>query len=399
MIIKYLIPLLFALFAPLIVAAPIQAAIDGSLDSMVEMGEHHDLALRNSLSVVAYNELDRNGDNILTNRFNLAYCLSDCAANPIYRHYAVADGVVSLGGKVKLVLNGLGNPVLAFYEGISFGTLTLAKCIRDCYTVAPTYLTMKTDVSLSAKSDFDIALVDSRPIIVYGSNALSLAVCIEKCNTPTPILFKRTISGNLGAVNKIVLKIINGNPVIAYERVIDWGYTKLGFIGLIYCTQDCYSTAGQYQTYAIANGTINTKTLFDMAVDKQGRPVFAYAFDDAGLNVAKCQENCFSFTPSYQHASVDRYGSNPSLTLRAGSYPSMVYYNTFQSAQNLKYAFCVKDCDTATPVYGKRLLDSPYQGWESADFEISNGQPVITLYDSFNKDLKAIHCDKPGCPP
>lgn len=389
---------IFIIFAPLVFAASVVGTIDSSADLLVETGEHHALALRKDYSVVAYNVLDRNNDNILTNQFNLAYCVSDCTTNPQYSKHTIVNGVVSLGGMVKLVINAQGNPYVAYYEGISTGNISIATCIGNCYSSTPTYRFVKTNLALPVRPGFDLALSDNRPVFVYGNNVISLAYCIQSCDTPTPIFFEKNISTNLGKISKLVLKIVDGNPVIAYERVIDWGYTKLGFVGLIYCTQDCYTATGQYQTYTLAHGTMNTKSLFDMAIDSLGRPVVSYAFDD-GLSVAKCLESCYSPSPTYQHAMIDKFGSNPSLTIRGGNYPIMSYYNTLSGAQNLKYAVCLKDCDTATPVYRKRTLVDQYQGWESSNVKIRSGKPVITFFDGFNKDLKVVHCDYPGCGP
>ncbi|MEQ1484365.1 hypothetical protein [Methyloglobulus sp.] len=385
-----------SVFAPFVRAAPILNTIDESPNVYIEMGKSHALVVNKGIPVIAYNVIDRTGDNILTHQFKLAYCFSDCDTNPQFANHSIVSAASSLGGMVKLAVNGNNIPLIAYYEGLNNGFITLASCTKNCFTPSPTYRIAKTDLSLPVRPGFDFKLDKGRPVFAFGNNNITIAYCTQGCYSANPVFFKRVIPLNIGNISKIVLKLVNGNPVIGYERTLDFGYTKIGYVGLIYCSAACYSNVGQYSGYTLAHGSINTKTSFDFAIDSQGRPVLAYAFDD-GMKIAKCIENCYSANPVFQHVLVDKNGSFPALALRNGVLPYISYNNALINTQNLRIAFCVSDCDLPTAIYGKRNLDLEYKSGLPSDIEFSAGNPVVSYYQAWSNDLRLAKCDKPGC--
>jgi hypothetical protein len=193
-------------------------------------------------------------------------------------------------------------------------------------------------------------------------------------------------AGNVGWYTSMVLDA-SGFPVIAYHDGTN------GDLELVHCgNADC--TAGNvFHTLDTAG---NVGWYPSLVLDASGFPVISYwDFTNSDLKVAYCGDSTCETGNVFR--SVDTTGNVgvfPSLVLDASGFPVISYYDSTNG--DLKVVHCGDATCEAGNVFSP--VDTAGDvGWRTSLTLDTSGFPVISYYDSTNKDLKLVHCGDAAC--
>lgn len=126
-----------------------------------------------------------------------------------------------------------------------------------------------------------------------------------------------------------------------------------------------------------------------------GNPVIAYN-SSSGVTVVRCGDTLCSSGNSSATILNSGAGIDLALVLDANDNPVISYH--FANTLDLRVARCGNPTCTSGNVINQ--IDSVGNVGKYNSIQLdSNGNPVISYYDTTNRDLKLIRCGDPNCTP
>ena len=287
------------------------------------------------------------------------------------------DSTGDVGGWSSLQLNGVGNPVVAYWDQTNTD-LKLATCTANCFTPTPTWQIVTVDASANNVGLYASLQLNGagNPVITYWDatdNDLKMATCTAGCASATPTWQIVVVDGGGGETTSLAFNGA-GNPVVSY-----YGGNNSPFsLRLATCTANCASAAPTWQIVTVDATSTNTGLNSSLRFNAGGNPVIAYRdFLNRDLRLATCTANCATATPTWQLVTVDSagdVGDNASLALTAAGNPVISYRDATNN--QLKLATCTAGCAGATPTWQLVNVDAgPY--WSSLQLT-GAGNPVVS---------------------
>ena len=302
-------------------------------------------------------------------------------------------------GETSLVLDGLGNPVVA-YGGFTDAGLRLAHCNDpDC---------AGGDESISTLDDsggFFASLVldeSGHPIIAYSSgDSLKLA----HCNDPDCVGADESIStvSSLGGTWAELQLDESGHPVIVHYAQLSDG---LNHLTLVHCNDpDCIGGDESVTSLEQLPQRFWNYVSPSLAMDSAGRPVISYivAHDDVyDLMVLRCDDpNCVGGGEKHVLVDVVTGGEKTSLVLDDQGNPVIAYSDQVGAGvdpeTNLLLATCADPlcAQVSGPIV---TLDASPGISRNPSLALSeSGHPVVAYEDLANTALKLVACDDLSC--
>jgi len=318
------------------------------------------------------------------------------AANSIITVDAGADA----GKYTSLALPASGYPVVSYYDATN-GDLKVLRCGNATCTLGNIIATV-------GSADHDVGSYSSlvldglgRPVVSYydaTSGDLKVMHCVT-ANCLGDGGYSVDTAGDVGRYTSLALDGL-GRPVVSYYDATN-GDLKVLHCDDPYCEGDESGNirspdrggpsdhdVGQYSALALEGGV---------------NPVVSYYdFTNGDLKVLHCNDpNC---DPSVNGAETvhqpdrppeDDSGLYTSLALDTNGFPVVSYFDA--TSHRVKVLHC-NDIECSSAVNGQESVTSPAPDVAS-DVFISlaldgGGNPVVSYWDT---DLKVLHCDDPNC--
>lgn len=312
------------------------------------------------------------------------------------------DGRV--GTDVSMVLSESGNPVMSYWDGTN-DDLRVAVCLDP--SCSPGNVTVNVVAATGAVGWASSLVLNGlgHPVISFydaTNGDVMVAVCTDAVCTPGSVTTNVIdAAGDVGRATSMVLDEL-GNPVIAY-----YDYTQHS-VKLAVC-KDAFCNPGSVEVNTVDH-LLDGGGFVSLALDGLGHPVIAYLniYLDGMLNVAVCADAfCRPGTVSTTSI-IDGDGYFASMVLNGSGHPVISFFKGD--------AFCDFDCpgglfsDLRVAVCGDPLCSQNDVVVRSIDVEGSvgeftslsldvSGNPVISYYDRTNGDLKLATCADATCSP
>lgn len=293
------------------------------------------------------------------------------------------------GGDPSLALDAAGHPVVS-YVGTTSGILKVLHC-NDA-NCAPGGDSITTPDAANGVGENSSLVLDASgfPVIAYHDNSTDLDLRLMHCNDPNCAGGDESITapdgpGSVGSSPSLVLDA-SGHPVVSYA----------GNPGLkvLHCDDPNCSPGGDSITTPDTAGSF-----FSLTLDAAGNPVVTYYYQTStDLRILHCDDpNCSGVGESI--TSPDTAGDTgiaPSLALDVAGNPVVSYqYNTGPD-RHLRVLHCIDpNCSGSNSI-----VTADSATWVGDDSSVrldASGNPVVSYYDAFFKDLKVLHCSDPYC--
>ncbi len=337
-VLRLVLALAFVATGAVLPMAPASAAnVIVSPDTAGNVGQHSSLVLDAAGNpVVAYYDVG-NGD------LKVLRCGDPSCANPSTNVISRPDSSGNVGLYPSLVLDGIGNPMVAYYDATR-GDLRFLHCYD------PSCSDDETNVISVV---FDLPQIDEG---LYPSLALTSA----------------------------------GLPAIAFY------VATLPSLNVAFCTDvDC---AGPASGLGLHNG-IEIEDL-SMVLEAGDLPVVAYrgaSASQAALHLARCGNPSCSFFSLTVVDNDFRTGSGVSLRLDASGFPVISYGTQFNTWLNLVHCYTLFCSPLEDNV--RSIVDEGGAAFATETSMVLNsaGNPVIAYRTSGNSRLKVVTCNDPNC--
>lgn len=353
--------------------------ISTTVDSTGDVGRYSSIATgTDGKPIISYRDSTNGG-------LKVAHC-SDTACTSAT--FALLD--TNAGSNTSMAVGDDGLPVIS-YNGST--DLYLAHCDNiECTSATITVV----DSTSGVQRETSIAIMPlGRPVISYydgGSSKedLKVAVCNNvTCSSPTIITLDNT--GDVGEYSSIAIGVLQ-RPVISYYDASNKGL-KLARCNNAVCSNGATLTTVDGST----TGDGDRIGLFtSVAIGVDGNPIISYENDTKrDLKVVHCGDpGCSSGNTITTLDSVGQVGWDTSIAIGPNGLPVISYWDVLPN-RDLKVASCTNiQCTSATIT----RVDWPGEVGQHSSMTIgSDGLPVISYYDGINKDLKVLHCNRPGC--
>ncbi len=343
--------------------------------------------------------LDAAGDPVISyydaaaGDLRLAHCDDpNCAGGG--ESLVTVDSGGNVGNHPSLALDGAGNPVISYYD-VTNGDLKLAHCDDvNCAGGGDFIATVDGTANVGQFSSLELDGL-GRPVISYfdASTAdLRLAHCNDaNCAGGGESLVTVDNGSFVGAYGSLELDAA-GNPVISYHDSTN------GDLKVVHCNDASCSAGGDSMVTVDAAGNVGLFT--SLVMDAAGNPVVSYYHSaNADLKVARCNDpNCAGADDSTVIVdAAGNVGLFSSVALDAGN-PVISYQDN--SNGDLKVVHCD---DVACAAGGDTFVTVDSRtgnlGWYTSLALDAAGNPVISYLELLNKDLKLAHCETPTCAP
>jgi hypothetical protein len=369
-------------------AAQVEAANSlVTVDSAGSVGRLSSLALDAAGNpVISYYDVT-NGD------LKVAHCNdSNCADGG--ESIVAVDSGGNVGQYTSLALDAVGNPVISYYD-VTNGDLKVAHCNdSNCADGGESIVAVDSGGNVG---QFTSLVLDGlgRPVISYfdGSNTdLKLVHCNDAdCAGGGESFVTVDNGGFVGAYGSLELDAA-GNPVISYNDA------SKGDLKLAHC--DDSNCAGGGESIVSVDSAGNVGVFTSLELGAAGEPVISYLdASNTALKLARCNDgNCTGGGTSI--VTVDNSGDvgwHSSLQLDAAGNPVVSYQGNGTS--DLKVVHC-EDVDCAGDGNSIVTVDQLLSvGWETSLVLDAAGRPVISHRDETLADLKLAHCETTTCAP
>jgi hypothetical protein len=350
------------------------------VDSAGDVGSYDSLALDAAgHPVISYYDTT-NGD------LKVAHCGKPTCKG----HTAIAqpDTGGNVGRGTSLALDASGNPVVSYFDATNTDLKVLHCGTPDC---ASGNMLTTPDTGFLAGEETSLVLDGSgNPVVAYldaGNEDLKVLHCGDATCTSGNSTTSPDTGGIVGQDPSIALDA-SGNPVVSY-----FDFTNRD-LKVLHCGDaDC--TSGNTIVAPDTVGSVGRYT--SLALDASGNPVVSYYDDTDGfLKVLHCgSADCSSGNTIATPDASGTAGGFTSLRLDSSgnpviSYLSVVYPQGYPKLLHCGDATCTSGNSTST-------LDTTGTGGEYTSLRLdSTGNPVVSYYD-FVDGLKLAHCWNPKC--
>lgn len=288
-----------------------------------------------------------------------------------------------------LVLNSLGNPVIAFSDG---GELKVMRCDdADCRQRTVNVADGASFVN-SVGHDPSLVLDDDDNPVISHYDRTDEGIRVVRCDDPSCELDGNSsvvIDPGTGGGSRLSGIALNnsGNPVVAYhDGVVGHGASNM-FV--LQCSNQRCSGDQQPE---IAGPTQGEQLNIEVAIGSDGRPVVIFSAD-SNLHLIRCsQRGCGATNASV--GIIDGAGKHASLALDSRDNPVISYHRS-----NDLFVLHCQDVNCSDPE-PSALGQSDRTGFRSSIAIGRNGNPVIVETARLDGAKSAVHiwnCDDPAC--
>ncbi len=300
------------------------------------------------------------------------------------------DRTGDVGRHASIAIGTDGNPVVSYLD-LTNGAAKIAVCSDPSCSSVVIRTVDSTDMVGPYTS---VAIgVDGNPIFSYLNNsysALKVAACLDPtCSTAVVSTVDATEA--VGWYTSLVIGT-DGNPLISYHNID--GYSLM----VAACSNiHCDPTISPAVITTVDNsGYVGFNTSIVIGTD--GNPVISYVdLVNQYLKVAACTNaRCDSTISPAVITSVDNSGyiyDETSIVIGIDGNPVVSYFDSYN--RDLKVAICSNPmCTSATITSVSSTND---EGGDSSIVIGLNGNPIISYLDFTNRDLKVAMCSNPMC--
>ena len=312
-----------------------------------------------------------------------------CALMPIADVVTTLDsaGVGVFGNYSSIAIGTDNNPVIAYYDANNM-FVKVIKCNNSSCSTFNTPITV--DSTSGVGIDISIAIgADGNPVMSYYDLS-NQDLKVLKCTSPSCSTFNVPVivdsAGDVGLLNSITIGT-DGNPVMSYYDLSNQD------LKVLKCSSPSCSSSNTVVTLDSA-GNVGEYT--SIAIGTDGNPVMSY-FDatNGKLKVIKCSSpSCSSSNTPITLDSASNGGLYTSIVIGTDGNPVMSYYDS--SNGDLKVVKCSNtSCSSSNTIV---TLDSTGNVGSFTSIAIgTDGNPVMSYYDTSNQDLKVLKCSSPSC--
>ncbi len=314
-----------------------------------------------------------------------------CARMPIGVRI-ILDSTGNVGANTSIAIGADGNPIIS-YSDFSNAVLKVVKCSNPSCSTFNTPIALDSAGSVGFYTSIAIG-TDGNPIISYYNDSNG-DLKVVKCSNPgcstanTPITLDS--AGDVGSFTSIAIGT-DGNPIISYsENPFNNGNLKV-----VKCSNPGCSTAN---TPTTLDSTGDVGTFTSIAIGTDDNPIISYYDGSNGdLKVVRCiTSSCSLFTSPQTIDSAGDVGRYTSIAIGTDDNPIISYSDdTVFGNGNLKVVKCSNPiCSTFN---SPLTLDSAGTVGRFTSIAIgTDGNPIISYYDSNNDYLKVVKCSNPSC--
>ena len=297
------------------------------------------------------------------------------------------DSVGNFGTSTSIAIGVDGLPIISYYNS-TIDDLKIVKCLNQSCSSFDTPSTL--DSAGDVGRDLSIAIgVDGFPIISYydfTNRDLKIVKCLNQSCSSFDIPRTLDSTGDVGSNTSIAIGI-DGFPIISYNDFTN------GYLKIVRClNQSCSSN----NTPGILDSAGGVGRDTSIAIGSDGFAIISYYdYTNRDLKVAKClNQICTSSTSSRTLDSVDFVGTYTSIAIGADGFPIISYYDS--TNRDLKVVKCLNQSCSSSPT--PRTLDTAGDVGASTSIVIgADGFPIISYYDGTNYDLKIVKCRNQTC--
>jgi len=308
---------------------------------------------------------------------------------PAMFQFQIVDDEAAQGQYTSIVLDGMGNPVISYYD-VTNTALRVAHCNDPaCSGADESVETVENENNdgLYTSLALDAA---GNPVIAYRDGTNS-ALKVTHCNDPncnggdesTEIVDNE---GNDGEHASLALDA-DGNPVIAYRDGTN------SALKVIHCNDP--NCEGGDESPETVDNTGNDGEYVSLVLDADGNPVISYR-SDTELKLAHCADPSCDGTPSVEVVDgATNVGLFTSLVLDADGNPVISYQDGLNT--DLKLAHCNDPNCSGGDESLTTVDDAENVGFHTSLVLDAYGNPVISYRDGDNTALKVAFCNDPDC--
>jgi hypothetical protein len=310
----------------------------------------------------------------------------------------------AVGYYTSLALDGNGYPVVSYYDATNTNLHVLHCNDPNCAPGGDSLTGPdNTDGTVGTDTSLELDGLGNPVVSYYDTTNRDLKVL--HCNDPNCAGLNESVqspdtAGDVGRHTSLEMDI-NDNPVVTYYDADN------GDLKVLHCNEP--NCAGGDDSIALADtsgdvGSFSSLELETRLIDMPpffffiSIPIISY-FDvtNGDLKLVTCNDpNCFGLDEVLQAPDTDGFvGLDTSLARDASGNPVVSYYDNTNG--DLK----VLHCNDANCAGDDESIQAPDTGEMTGEYTSlvldSTGNPVISYYDRFNGDLKVLHCADPNC--
>lgn len=287
-------------------------------------------------------------------------------------------------GETSIAIGSDGLPVISYF-GSSGQGLKFAHCQDFACT---TVISKTLDSTANPGSGCSIAIgIDGFPIISYGSvsSTLNVAHCNDQlCGS---VDLNVPVSPAYPGSDQISIAIgIDGMPVISYFDAFN---NDLNFA---HCNNHTCTSA--ITRNLDSTGDVGYDS--SLTIGSDGFPIISYLDGtptDWALKLAHCDDVTCSTFSTLTLDTVGDVGSHSSITIGSDGLPVISYFDT--TNKNLKIVHCSNYSCTSSSIL---TVDSSNNVGSYSSITIgTDGYPIISYLDGYHSNLKVTHCSNPFC--